>query len=89
MSDFDRLPEAERIELARQADAVLALLLRRHGVKDEEMPELLEAIRWIREHRAFMQKLQLGGLLTTLSLLVTGLAAAIVEGVKSLMRGAP
>lgn len=88
MSDFDRLPEDERLRLARDADVLLALLLKQHGVRQDEVPELLEAVRWVREHRAFLSKIQTGGMLTAMSLLVTALGAAVWEGIRSLLRGA-
>jgi hypothetical protein len=73
-------------EAAVQVAAVVDLLARRYGIREDEIPDLLESARWVREHRALLRKIQTAGMLTTLSLIVTALAAALWEGIRSMIR---
>lgn len=80
------MSDREREEVAVQVSAVIDVLARRYGIREEEVPDLLDAVRWVREHRALLRKIQTAGMLTTLSLIVTALAAALWEGIRSMLR---
>ena len=77
----------DRAEVAVQVAAVVDLLARRYGIREDEIPDLLESVRWVREHRALIKKMQTAGMLTTLSLIVTAMSAALWEGIRAMLRG--
>jgi hypothetical protein len=45
----------------------------------------MESLRWIREHRAFMQRLQTGSVTAIISLCCAAVASALWVGVKTLL----
>ena len=58
-------------------------LSRRYNV---EPGELLEALAWIREHKAFVSKLKHSGYLTVLGTLIGAFLLVAWEGVKAYFR---
>ena len=72
--------EAGRRE--RQFDAMVQLFCKRYGVEEDEIPTLIEKIRWSGEHRSALNKLHWSAALGVLGAVVTGLLLMIWEGVK-------
>lgn len=84
---FDQLSEQERLKVAAEVDYFLTVMLRRHGLAEDDLPEIVQSLRWLKEHREFMNKIQTGGTLSLIALLVSALAAAVWEGIRSLLAG--
>lgn len=84
---FDHMSEEERAKVAAQVDYFVSVMMRRYGMTEEDVPKVLDSLRWLREHRAFMQRIQTGGTLSLIALLVSALAAAVWEGMRSLLAG--
>ena len=73
--------EAGRRE--RQFDAMVQLFCKRYGVEEDEIPTLIEKIRWSGEHRSALNKLHWSAALGVLGAVVTGLLLMIWEGIKA------
>ena len=82
---FEELPEVERLKVTAQVDYFLSVLMKRYGMSDADLPEIVASLRWLKEHREFMNKLTTGGTLSLLGILMTALGAAIWNGVKALL----
>lgn len=74
------LSDDERVRVAVQADYLLEVLAKRYGI---DASEVMDSLRWIREHREFVSQLKRGGLLSIISLLVAAAAMSLWEGIKS------
>lgn len=74
--------DSDRVRAAIIADLVIERLGERFGISADEV---VESLRWVREHREFVTQLKRGGLKSIVSLLLTAAAIAIWEGVKSLV----
>ena len=84
---FDQLSDAERVKVAAEVDYFLSLMLRRYGLGEADIPEILASLRWLKEHREFMSRVQTGGTVSLLALLVSAIGASIWQGVKVLING--
>lgn len=82
----DLTPEQRAIAEA-QSEFFVSTLLRRYGLNETDVPEILDSLRWMKEHRAFMQRVQSGGTLSLIALLVTAIGSAVWQGVKSMLTG--
>ena len=76
------LTDDERKKVAAQVEAFVELITRRYDVKPEEV---LEAVRWVRERKAFSEKVRSTGLVSLIGLLITAIALAVWEGVKAMV----
>ena len=72
--------EAGRRE--RQFDAMVQLFCKRYGVDEDEIPQLIEKIRWSGEHRHILNKLSFNAALGVLGAITTGLLLMLWEGIK-------
>lgn len=66
-----------------QADAVIRVLAERYGL---EPRQVIEAVRWVENHKEFVSSLKKGGILSLIGLLITATTLAIWEGLKALIR---
>ena len=83
MSD---LSEDERRRVAAQVDYFIELVGKRYDVQPSEV---LEAVRWVRERREFAGKLKSTGMMGVIGLMISSLAMALWEGLKTLLAGGP
>ena len=60
------------------------LLARRYGL---EPREVVEAVKWVQQHRDFVAKMKHGGWLSMISIVVGAAILAFWEGVKAFARG--
>jgi hypothetical protein len=72
--------EAGRCE--RQFNATVQLFCKRYGVAEDEIPNLVETIRWSHQRRAGIAKLHWSAAMGVLGAVVTGLVLMIWEGIK-------
>ena len=79
MSD-DNKDERERLA-ADQVRMFLAEL----GAERGDLREIMESLRWIREHREFMKRLQTGSVTAIISLCCAAVASALWVGIKTLL----
>jgi hypothetical protein len=73
--------QQELTQAAAQVDAFVAILARRYGI---EPIEVVEAVRWVHEHKEALGRLKTASLLTLLGILLSAAALALWEGFKSL-----
>lgn len=66
------------MRVAIQVDYFIAQVERRYGVSVNEM---VETIKWAREHRSTMQQIGRAGVLTIVGILITAALAAIWAGI--------
>lgn len=76
------LREEERVRAAVLADLVIERIADRYNI---DAGEVVESLRWVREHREFVSQLKSGGIKSVISLLLMSAAVAIWEGIKSLV----
>jgi hypothetical protein len=58
------------------------LITKRYDVRPEEV---LEAVRWVREKKAFNDRVKATGLVSLIGLLITAIGLAVWEGVKAMV----
>ena len=75
-----------RIQAELQVDAFFTLLQARYGIKPEAIPEILDDLRWVREHRSNLNRVSWNVVLGIISLALTGMAIAFWEGFKAKMK---
>ncbi len=77
-----RLNDDELRKIAAQVDYFVSLLADRYRVEPDEV---IEAAKWVREHKEFLRKIKTTGVISILGLLVSSLAMAAWEGVKAMV----
>ena len=76
------LTDDERRKVAAQVEAFVELITKRYDVRPEEV---LEAVRWVREKKAFNDRVKATGLVSLIGLLITAIGLAVWEGVKAMV----
>ena len=76
------LTEEERRKVAAQVEAFVELITKRYDVRPEEV---LEAVKWVREKKAFNDRVKSTGLVSLIGLLITAVGLAVWEGVKAMV----
>ena len=82
----DLTPE-QKLAAEAQVDYFTEVVLKRYGFNHNDLPEILDSLRWIKEHRSFMQRIQTGGTMSLIALLVTAIGSAIWQGAKVMIGG--
>ncbi len=77
-----RLNDDELRKVAAQVEYFVSLLADRYKVEPDEV---IEAAKWVREHKEFLRKIKTTGVISILGLLVSSLAMAAWEGVKAMV----
>ena len=75
-----------RVEAELQVEAFLDMLQRRYGLKSEDVPAILDDLRWVREHRHGINRVSWSVALGILAIAISGVAAAVWEGLKHTLR---
>ena len=77
--EYDRM---RRLDAEDQVEYFLDILSTRYGVKLEDVPKYLDAVRWAVEHRANMARLIWAVALGIAGIAISGAVAALWEGIK-------
>jgi hypothetical protein len=76
--------ESEHRLLAElQVEAFITLLQKRYGLKPEAIPEILDDMRWLREHRNGINRVSWSVALGILAIALSGVMHALWEGIKA------
>lgn len=71
-----------RVQAEIQVEAFLLILEKRYGLKFEDVPQLLDDLRWVREHRNGINRVSWSVALGVLAIAVAGVMHAFWEGIK-------
>ena len=85
-TDADDLEQGRR---ERQFDAMIDIFCKRYGVKEDEIPQMLENARWSGEHRNGLNRISLSATMGALGVFVTGLMMLLWEGIKHTLSKGP
>ena len=72
----------ERIKAEEQVEVFIQLLTNRWGIKENEIPEIIDTIRWTVKHRAGISRITWHASLGVIGMAVMGLMALMWEGLK-------
>ena len=75
----------DRIKAEAQVEAFIEVLSKRFGIKEDEIPELVQTIRWSADHRRGINRMGWAALLGLLSLVISGAALTFWEGLKHML----
>lgn len=78
----DDIEDIETGRREREFDAFLSIFCKRYGVKEDDIPKLIEHAKWSGEHRNSIHRVSWSAALGALGVFVTGLLLMIWEGVK-------
>jgi hypothetical protein len=81
------MSENDQDERERLAAEHVRQLLAELGVGRSDLHEIMDSLRWIKEHREFMRRLQTGSITAIISLCCAAVASAIWVGIKTLLGG--
>jgi hypothetical protein len=79
----DGLSDADRLKVAAMVDYFVDILSKRYNTKPDEV---VDAVRWYKEHREFMGRFKQAGLFSVISLMVSAALFAIWESAKAALR---
>lgn len=82
MHDADKTDIERRVQAELHVEAFLDLLQKRYGLKPEDVPIILDDMRWLRQHRVGANRITWSVALGLVALAVTGVAKAFWEGFK-------
>ena len=71
----------------RQVDAFIKVLAVRYGLKEEEMPEIVDNLRWVSKKRQVIEKASLYAMLTIIGVVVVAALTTLWEGFKRKIGG--
>lgn len=80
----DSLSEADKTKVVLQVDYFISLIEQRYDIKFQE---IVEAVRWAREHRENMKTIGKVGIMTLIGVLVTAMLTAVWHGAVGLING--
>lgn len=72
----------ERIKAEQQVEAFIQILATRYNLKEEEIPAIVDNIKWIGAHRSGLHRISWAAGLAIVALGMSGLATATFEGIK-------
>jgi hypothetical protein len=72
-----------RINAEIQVEAFLSILETRHGLKSTDIPQILDDMRWLREHRNGISRISWSVALGILAVALSGVMHALWEGIKT------
>lgn len=86
MNDEREITE-RRITAELHVEAFMELIAKRYDLKSEDIPRIMDDLRWLREHRSGISRVTWTVALGIISLAVAGLMAALWEGFKQGLKG--
>jgi hypothetical protein len=78
----EQITDAERTRLMIQADRLVEILATRYGVDPHEV---VDAVKWVQEHKEWAGKMRSAGSIGLVTLLVSALMVSLWEGFKALL----
>ena len=81
------LDDETRKAAEHQVDAFIKVLAIRYGLKEEEMPEILDNLRWVSKKRQAIERVSLYTMLTIISIVVAAALSTLWEGLKRKVGG--
>lgn len=78
----DHANAERRITAEIHVEAFMELISKRYGIEPEDIPRIMDDIRWVREHRSNISRVTWSVALGIITLAVGGLMAAMWEGIK-------
>lgn len=73
----------DRVKAEEQVEAFIKILSTRYGIRENEIPEIIDTARWAVRHRAGLSRITWHASLGVVGLAVMGLMAVLWEGVKA------
>lgn len=84
------LPIEERIKVEQQVEAFIDIMATRYGIKQEDIPGIIDDLRWVADHRRSINRVAWSAILGVVALVVSGAWMMLWEGVKqTIAKGAP
>ena len=80
----EQISREEMARIGMVADAVVDALAKRYGVQPADV---VDAVKWVREHRDFVSKMKHSGFLTLSGIIISASIVAAWEGFKAYVRG--
>lgn len=84
---FDSLPPEEQMPAMAQVEAFISLLSRRYGLREEDVPDMIDGLRRFRDQKRIYDRVKAGGLISLIGLSATAAASAIWQGIKMMPGG--
>lgn len=84
VTEMDHEKEEELLAAARQVEAFLTIIEMRYNIHRDEIPELIDSIRWTAKHRKHLNNATWLAASTLIVLAVTGWATSVWGWVVSL-----
>lgn len=81
------LPIEERIKVEQQVEAFIDIMATRYGIKPEDIPGLVDDLRWVADHRRGINRVAWSAILGVVALVVSGAWMIFWEGVKHTVSG--
>lgn len=75
-----------RVRAEIQVEAFLSILETRFGLKSDDVPQILDDLRWVREHRNGINRVSWSVALGVLAIAVAGVMHAFWEGIKQVVK---
>jgi hypothetical protein len=79
-----QLGDDEKVRIGLMADHVVDIIARRYSL---EPSEVVDAVKWVQQHKEFVSRMKHGGWLSLLSVIIGALLLSMWEGVKALVKG--
>lgn len=83
----ERRDVEKRVQAELQVEAFMSLIQKRYDLKSEDIPEILDDLRWLRKHRAGLNRITWSVALGILAMAVAGMFSAMIEGFKHYIKG--
>ena len=77
----------DKIHAEEQVEVFLTLLYKRYGVKEDEIPEIIDNIRWISRSRTGVSRITWHASLALIGLVMMGLFTLVKEGFIHFLKG--
>lgn len=81
---MDHLTEEQKLLVEHQVAYFTQLMADRYRVEPDE---ILEAVKYVRDRKAFMERIKSTGLVSLIGLILSAVTLAVWEGMKSFVRG--
>jgi hypothetical protein len=72
----------DRVKAEAQVEAFIEILATRYNIKEEEIPEIIDNLKWIGSHRRGISRVSWTAGLAVISIGISGLGLALWEGIK-------
>ena len=72
----------DRIKAEAQVESFIEVLARRYGLKEDEIPEIIDNLKWLSNHRRGISRISWSAGLGVIGLGASGLALALWEGIR-------